>query len=355
MKLKLMTWVRSKAFIAACVAVAVAAIGSVVGILLTSHTAPVHKAAAPPRPVVVKPKPKPKKGPLLSPFTGEPIKSLGPVMAVKIDNIIYARPQTGLQDADIIYVLPVEGGLTRFMAIFSSHFPPIIGPVRSAREDDIYLLRQFNRPAFVWSGAQPYLVPVVEHSRIIDLYANLVGGFFRDPNRIAPYNLYANTRTLLKEAKGASKAHNIGFTFGAGPGGGRKTSSFTVNYPAATYTFRWSAAKKGWLVWMDGSPAMLTNGHQMDPHTVVIQYTYVRTSAFLEQGALRPPFANTIGSGKAIVLRNGEAFTAHWVRKYAAYGTTFTTLKGKPMNFARGQVWIVLTAYNRIGYRNESN
>jgi hypothetical protein len=351
--MKLMKWVRTKAFIATSGAVAVAAIGSVIGLLLTSSAAPVHKATAPPRPVVVKPKPKP--GPLLSPFTGEPIKSLGPVMAVKIDNIVYARPQTGLQDADIIYVLPVEGGLTRFMAIFSSHFPPIIGPVRSAREDDIYLLRQFNRPAFVWSGAQPYLVPVVEHSRIIDLYADLVGGFFRGTNRIAPYNLYAYTATLLKEAKGASKAHNIGFTFGGEPSGGHRTSSFTVRYPAATYTFRWSAAKKAWLVWMDGSPAMLTNGQQMAPHTVVIQYTYVRTSAFLEQGALRPPFADTIGSGRALVLRDGEAFTAHWVRKYAAHGTTFTTLKGKPMNFARGQVWIVLTAYNSISYRNESN
>jgi len=45
-------------------------------------------------------------------------------------------------------------------------------------------------------------VPVVEHSRIIDLYAGIVGGYFRDPNRIAPYNLYANTKTLLKEAAG---------------------------------------------------------------------------------------------------------------------------------------------------------
>jgi hypothetical protein len=351
--MRVMHWVRSKAFIASSGAVAVAAIGSIVGILLTSHPAPVHKAA-PPRPVVVTPKPKPK-GPLLSPFTGEPIKSLGPVLAVKIDNIVYARPQTGMQDADIVYVLPVEGGLTRFMAIFSSHFPPIIGPVRSAREDDIYLLRQFNRPAFAWSGAQPWLTPVVEHSRIIDLYAGIVGGYFRNYSRTAPYNLYATTSTLLREAKGASKAHNIGFTFGAGPGGGSKTPSFTVRYPAATYTFRWSPAKKGWLVWMDGSPAMLTSGKQMAPHTVVIQYVYVRTSGFLEWGNLRPPFAVTIGHGRALVLRNGRAFWAHWSRPRAAGGTTFTTGKGKPMNFARGQVWILFTAFDKTSYRNESN
>src|ERR1035441_2787918 len=66
---------------------------------------------------------------LLSPFTGEPVKSLGPVLAVKIDNIAAARPPTGLTDADIVYLLPVEGGLSRILAIFSSHFPPVIGPV----------------------------------------------------------------------------------------------------------------------------------------------------------------------------------------------------------------------------------
>src|SRR6516225_12486837 len=63
---------------------------------------------------------------LRSPFTGEPVPSLNRVLAVKIDNIVYARPQIGLSHADIVYVLPVEGGLSRFMAVFSSGFPPVI-------------------------------------------------------------------------------------------------------------------------------------------------------------------------------------------------------------------------------------
>ena len=108
---------------------------------------------------------------LTSPFTGEPVAALGPVLAVKIDNLAPARPQTGLTTADIVYVLPVEGGLSRFLAVFSSRFPPVIGPVRSAREDDLELLRQFGRPAFAYSGAQPQLLPVVEKARTADLYA----------------------------------------------------------------------------------------------------------------------------------------------------------------------------------------
>ncbi|HEX9030852.1 MAG TPA: DUF3048 domain-containing protein, partial [Streptosporangiaceae bacterium] len=101
---------------------------------------------------------------LTSPFTGEPISALGPELIFKIDNVPQARPPTGLQHADIVYLLPVEGGLSRIFAVFSSHIPPVVGPVRSSREEDIELLRQFGTPAFAFSGAQPRLLPVVEHA-----------------------------------------------------------------------------------------------------------------------------------------------------------------------------------------------
>src|ERR1051326_5264257 len=68
-----------------------------------------------------------------SPFTGQRVRSQGRVLAVKIDNTSLGRPQTGLTYADIVYVLPMEGGLSRYMAVFASHYPPSVGPVRSAR------------------------------------------------------------------------------------------------------------------------------------------------------------------------------------------------------------------------------
>ncbi len=280
---------------------------------------------------------------LLSPFTGEPVRRLGPVLAVKIDNISHARPQTGLGRADIVYVLPVEGGLTRFMAMFSSRFPPIVGPVRSAREDYLELLRQFGRPAFAFSGAQPHLLPVVERARIVDEYSGRAGGYFRDDRRIAPYNLYAHTGKLLAQARGASKAHSIGFRFGPPPSGGSSATSRTVSYPAAAFRFTWSAASQRWLVWMDGARAQTTDSGQLSAATVVIQYTVVRKSRFIEWGAL-PPYAESTGSGRAIVLRGGRAYQAHWSRPTADGGTTFTTPSGQPMTFARGPVWVLLTA-----------
>ena len=112
-------------------------------------------------------------------------------------------------------MLPVEGGLSRFLAVFSSDYPPVIGPVRSAREDDLELLRQFGRPAFAYSGATATLLPYIHRTaRIVDLYDGIASGYYRDTSRIAPYNLYARTRQLLRQAPRASAAHDIGFRFG---------------------------------------------------------------------------------------------------------------------------------------------
>ena len=279
---------------------------------------------------------------LWSPFTGEPVSSLSRVLAVKIDNIVNARPQTGLTHADIVYVLPVEGGLSRFLAVFSSDYPHVIGPVRSAREDDLELLRQFGRPAFAYSGATATLLPYIHRTaRIVDLYAGTASGYYRDNSRIAPYNLYAHTKQLLAQAHGASKARDIGFRFGPPPPGGTATRSASVSYPAASFRFTWSAPKSRWLVSMDGRPAVTTDGGRLSPATVVIQHTTVRTSRFLEYGK-PPPYAESVGSGTALVLRGGKAWTTHWSRPNANGGTTFTTASGTRMTFAPGQIWVVL-------------
>ena len=336
-----MMWTRRKVVLSATGAIA--GIAAATGLSLALGSTPVPKAAPQPT-VTATPKQSPtRSGPtrLLSPFTGEPVKKLGPVLAVKIDNIVYARPQTGLTNADIVYVLPVEGGLSRFLAIFSSHIPPVIGPVRSARQDDLELLRQFGKPAFAWSGAQPQLTRVVERAKIVDLYAGLVGGYYRNYSRIAPYNLFANTHALLAEAHGESKARNIGFKFGPPDHGGRRTRSVSVSYPSASYRFTWSGQRGRWLVWIDGARAASTEGPQLSAATVVIQHTIVRTSTFKEYG-LRPPYAETTGRGTAIVLRNGKAYRAYWSRPTQGSGTTFTTRSGQPMRFAPGPVWIVL-------------
>jgi DUF3048 family protein len=327
----MMTWTRHKSVIAVAAVLVLAAL--VAGAVLA-----LRESGGRARPVSATSSPAPQ---LFSPFTGQPVRSLSRVLAVKIDNIEYARPQTGLTRADIVYVLPVEGGLSRFLAVFSADTPPVLGPVRSAREDDLELLRQFGRPAFAYSGATATLLPYIHRTaRIVDLYDGIASGYYRDNSRIAPYNLYAHPRQLLRQAPRASVARDIGFRFGPAPAGGNPARSASVSYPAASFRFTWSAAKDRWLVSMDGRRAVTTDGGRLSPATVVIQYTTVRTSRFLEYGK-PPPYAESTGSGTALVLRDGKAWTAHWSRPKANGGTTFTT-GGRPMTFAPGQVWIVL-------------
>ena len=317
------------------------AISAGIAFVLASHHAPPPRHAQP----AASPTPSAtpthtKRGPLTSPFTGERIKHLRRELIFKIDNVVQARPPTGLTKADIVYLLPVDGWLSRIMAVFSSHIPPVVGPVRSAREEDIKLLRQFGKPAFAFSGAQPRLLPVVEHARIANLYAGKVGGYFRDYRRVEPYNLYARTRTLLREAPHASLARDIGFRFGPAPAGGKRIHEYHVTYLAARFIFWWSHKQHRWLVSMDGRLARSASGRVLGGRTVVVQYTKIRTSVFRELG-VRPPYAVTVGHGRADVLRGGRVYHVRWVRNNKDSGTRFYLPNGHRMPFARGQVWVI--------------
>ena len=86
-----------------------------------------------------------------------------------------AHPQIGLEDADVVYIEQVEGGLTRLAAVFSSTIPVRIGPVRSARISDIDILSQYGRVAFAYSGAQRKLLPVITAANLQDLGDGMLG------------------------------------------------------------------------------------------------------------------------------------------------------------------------------------
>ncbi|MEO3888784.1 DUF3048 domain-containing protein [Nonomuraea sp. B5E05] len=280
------------------------------------------------------------------PFTGRPYDSLKPVLAVKIENTAAGKPQQGLKSADIVYVEQVEAGLTRIMAIFSSKLPSKVGPVRSARISDLHIAPQFGKPAFSYSGAQSKMLPFIAEASLFDVGdTRNPGAYFRQPGRFAPYNLFANTKRLLAAAPKASKAKDIGFTFGDAPAeGGVERKSYTVKWPAARFTFAWSEARKKWMIWQDGKKDVAAEGGQLGAPTVVIQYTKTERSQFHDKNDSYTPLVHTTGKGKAIVLRDGKAYKANWERESEKDGTTFTTESGEPMNFAPGQVWVALAS-----------
>lgn len=280
------------------------------------------------------------------PFTGLPDEARKPVLAVKIENTAAGKPQMGLKSADIVYIEQVEAGLTRLMVIFSSKIPKQVGPVRSARVSDLHIVPQFGKPAFAYSGAQTKMLPLIAEASLFDASdSRNPGAYFRQPGRYAPYNLFANTRQLLAKTPKASKAKDIGFTFGDAPAeGGVDKKSYSVKWPAARFTFGWSEAKKQWLIWQDGKKNMAAEGGQLGAPTIVIQWTKTERSQFHDKNDSYTPLVHTTGKGTAIVLRDGKAFKAKWSRPSEEDGTTFTTESGEPMNFAPGQVWVALAS-----------
>ncbi|MFD1660608.1 DUF3048 domain-containing protein [Streptomyces caeni] len=266
----------------------------------------------------------------------------GPVLAVKIDNVPAARPQTGLEQADVIYAEQVEGGLSRLMAVFATKLPKVVGPVRSARESDLELLRQFDEPTLAFSGAQHKLLPLIDKAPLTpEPPEKNTGAYFRGSGRAAPHNLYLRPRLLMASPPGAA-ALTTGFRFGAAPAGGTPQTTRTVRFPSARFTFTWSAGQHRWRVTMDGTPTVTTDGARVAPATVVVQYVRVRASRFHDVLGSNSPYSETVGSGKADVLRDGRVFHVDWRRASAEDGTRFTAADGRPMTFARGQVWVVL-------------
>lgn len=280
--------------------------------------------------------------PTQSPSSGGTVAPAArPVLAVKIDNVPAARPQTGLDSADIVYAEQVEGGLSRLMAVFATKLPKSVGPVRSARVSDLELLRQFNDPTLAFSGAQHKLLPLIAKAPLRSASPDEVASaYYRGVDRSAPHNLYLRPSKLFSSAPGAA-ALTTGFRYGAAPAGGTATASRTVRYPAARFTYTWSASKHRWLVTEDGTPTVTTSGKRLAPATVVIQYVKVRRSAYHDVLGNNTPYTVTVGSGKADVLRDGRTYSVGWKRQKATDGTDFTTSDGTPVNFAKGQVWVV--------------
>jgi hypothetical protein len=275
--------------------------------------------------------------------------SNGPVLVVKIDDTTQAHPQIGLEHADIVYIEQVEGGLTRLAAIYSSVIPQRVGPIRSARISDIEIMSQFGRVAFAYSGAQKKLLPVIAGANVQDLGAQRQSPtiFTTDPLRVQPYAMVLRADLLMKkivdEKFNIDSARSIGFVFGSLPEGGTVTTKATMHWPAATYSATWSATESRWLLSHNNSTDVADSGVVLGPKTLVIQMVSITPSEYKDKVGGVTPFSQTVGSGKAYVLRDGQRFITTWNRPSADSGTTFTFADGAIANFDPGQIWIALT------------
>jgi hypothetical protein len=265
-----------------------------------------------------------------------------PVVAVKIDNVPAARPQTGLGAADVVYVEPVEGGLTRLVAVFSSgDLPDEVGPVRSARRTDLALLAQYGTPVLAYSGAAPELLPALRSADLVNASPDEAGSaYHRDRDRRAPHNLYVRPAELPGGATAPAEAPLL---FGAAPQGGTPAAQHDVAFSAARFGFTWSAPDGRWRIAMNGTPMTSTESGPLTAATVVVQRVVVTAGEAGEDAAgSASPVAQTVGSGQSEVLRGGRVFDGTWSRQAEDAPTRFHTASGAELPLAAGPVWVLL-------------
>lgn len=273
----------------------------------------------------------------------------GPILVVKVDDTKSAHPQIGLEDADVVYIEQVEAGLTRLAAVFSSRIPTRVGPVRSARISDLEILSQYGRVAFAYSGAQSKLLPLISRANVQDLGAQRQSPriYTTDPTRNAPYAMVLRADLLMKKIIDSSyqvdQAQSIGFVFGKKPDGGIVTEKVEVNWPNATYQGQWSSQEKRWLLSHNGSINIADSGIVLGPTTFIIQLVSITPSEYGDKFGGVTPFSQTVGTGKAYVLRDGQRFETTWNRPFPDSGTVLTMADGSIINFAAGQIWVALT------------
>jgi hypothetical protein len=207
--------------------------------------------------------------PPFCPLTGEDppkdVKLTRPALALKIENSPEAMPQSGLDQADIVYEEIVEGGATRFMAIYHCHDAAKGGPVRSARFDDPKIAKPFTR-ILAYSGANLIVQNEIRKQKLIPLHEQNSGGaLFRVPaGSTDVHSLFGDTRKLRQLGVKKRKLDPPGsayFKFDDAPKGG-KAKSVTLKFnPNVEISWRWKGGK--WTRFEDGVRFLTAGGKQV--------------------------------------------------------------------------------------------
>ncbi|MCA1831517.1 MAG: DUF3048 domain-containing protein [Actinomycetota bacterium] len=287
-----------------------------------------------------------------------------PVLAIKVENSEAARPQSGLDAADIVYEELAEGGITRFIALFESQDAPKVGPVRSARLVDPDILLEYNA-MLAYSGAHHIVQAALIKSGIVLLSHGKVGSptYYRSAKRYAPHNLYTSTAGLYKAAgdKGEPPPADL-FQFseqppvlpspqpsGATPTPKPRPSSVSIGTSIRipfsgnqTSIWKYDAAKDSYMRWQGSSRHKLEDGSQVAARNVLLLFVRIGTTAIVDAAGHNSPDVEVIGHGKVVLYRNGLKVEGTWTRSSKSGRTKLLDLAGKPIVLAPGQTWVEL-------------
>jgi hypothetical protein len=282
--------------------------------------------------------------PPVAPLTGLPdptgVAQTRPVLSVKVDNVATVRPQAGLEAADVVWNEVVEGGITRFLAMFQSTSTDVVGPIRSVRRTDPSIVWPVGG-LFVFSGGARGALDAIGEAPVTLVDENDAGNaMFRDRSRAAPHNLFGRPDRLW-EFVGEPVPPPPLFKYapaGSAEPGSSPTVEATIGYGGSyAVGYAWDAGAGAWLRSTGGRPFLTRAGGQLATQNVVI-LSVEYAGGVGNDGAE----AVVVGEGDALVLRNGTATTARWSRGDRSEPIELRTSGGAPIRLRPGRTWVEL-------------
>lgn len=295
-----------------------------------------------------------------SPLTGRPIDDElleTPLLQAKIENSPQARPQSGLEAADIVYEEVVEGGVTRFLAVFHSNLPDVAGPIRSARPVDTQLMGGYGRSGFAYSGARAEVQTMLAETPAIRVTEG-GAGFFRDATRSAPHNLYIDAAATHADVmeRDPDPVADVGWVFDDDPPDGAITcdqddgddagseddcdAGASVSIHMSRYfTTGWDYDPDAELYRrsQDGAEFTVTGADAIGAANVVVLATrhYVGATGYPETDVITE-------EASGIVLRDGARYAITWTKPAASAPIELFTTDGEPFPLKPGSTWVHL-------------
>jgi DUF3048 family protein len=283
-----------------------------------------------------------------SPLTGLPGPAPNrPALIVKIDNAPKARPQVGLNQADVVVEEMVEGGITRFAAIFHSQDADPVGPVRSARSTDIGVASPLQRPLFAYSGANRVFEEQVRSAPLIDVGVKAAPDrYYRERSRRAPYNLFSRTTALFQLSPPDAAIPPALFSYRAAGQPAAGAGMIAIQRSgigwATPVEWEWDQAVGAWWRSQGGRRHVDAAGRGVAPANVVIQFVDYRDTGLRDSSGAVVPEADVIGEGDAWILTGGQLIPGRWTKPSAETVTRYADSAGADIQFAPGRTWLEL-------------
>ncbi|MFN2587236.1 MAG: DUF3048 domain-containing protein [Actinomycetota bacterium] len=270
-----------------------------------------------------------------------------PAVAIKIENNPIAYPLSGLADAEIVYEEPVEGGLTRFMAIYHCTDSPQAGPVRSARIVDPPIMSPYTLILGA-AGGNDIVRRALDDAGIVTIdepRARDAMTRIERPGITSEHTLYADTAAIRKIGRRSYEEPPPDdlFEFGDLQGTGRRVRSITVTFSAGTVvTYDWNGER--WARSDDEQPLVDDVGAQLEVDNVLIEeHTVDHSEAVSDSlGTPSPEIVDVTGSGRAFLFRDGRMFAGRWSRESEDEPVRFETRSGDAFVLKPGTTWIEL-------------